>query len=73
MPRDRASMFAGADWPATNRAAAIQGTVAVGRDGTFAFSCHVPNGAACVLGTNHEHFGLMQEGVAWFSDNGQGG
>jgi hypothetical protein len=73
MQRDRASLFAGSDWLAPNRAAAIAGTVAPGADGTFAFSFHGPTGAACVPGTYMEYFGVVQEGVAWFSDNAQGG
>ena len=73
MQRDRASIFAGSDWPAPNRAAAISGSVAPNADGTFAFSFHGPTGAACVPGTYHEFFGVLQEGTAWFSDNGQGG
>ena len=73
MPRDRDSIFAGSDWVAPNRAAAISGTVAPGANGTFAFSFHGPTGAACVPGVYDEHFGLVQDGVAWFSDNGQGG
>ncbi len=73
MPRDRASIFAGSDWLAPNRAAAVQGTVAPNADGTFTFSFHGPTGAACVPGTYHEFFGVVQESVAWFSDNGQGG
>src|SRR5205807_1180190 len=47
-PRDRASMFAGSDWPAANRAAEISGSVAPGSNGTFKFSFHGPVGAACV-------------------------
>jgi hypothetical protein len=73
MPRDRASLFAGSDWLAPNRAAAIKGTVAPNADGTFNFSFHGPTGAACVPGTYHEYFGVVQESVAWFSDNGEGG
>jgi hypothetical protein len=73
MARDRASIFAGSDWLASNRAAAIQGTVAPGSDGTFSFSFHGPTGADCVPGTYHEFFGIVQEGVHWFSDNGEGG
>jgi hypothetical protein len=73
MQRDRASIFAGSDWLSPTRAAAIKGTVAPGADGTFAFSFHGPTGAACVPGTYHEFFGVVQEGVAWFSDGGQGG
>jgi MYXO-CTERM domain-containing protein len=72
-PRDRASIFAGNDWISPNRAAEIKGSVAPGADGTFTFSFHGPTGAACVPGTYHEFFGVVQESVAWFSDSGQGG
>jgi hypothetical protein len=72
-PRDRNSMFAGADWLAANRPAAISGTVAPGANGTFTFAFHGPTGAACVPGTYHEHFGVTQQGVGWFSDNNMGG
>ncbi len=71
--RDRASIFAGSDWPAPNRAAAISGTVAPGANGTFAFSFTGPTGAACVPGMYPEHFGVVQEGESWFSDTGGGG
>jgi Synergist-CTERM protein sorting domain-containing protein len=72
-PRDRASIFAGSDWVSANRPAEIHGTVAPNTDGTFAFSFHGPTGAACVPGVYKEYFGVVQEGSAWFSDNGQGG
>jgi hypothetical protein len=68
MPRDRASMFAGADWLSPDRPAGIDGTVAPGEDGTFSFSFQAPGGDACVPGTYHEHFGIVQESVAWFAD-----
>jgi uncharacterized protein (TIGR03382 family) len=68
MPRDRESMFAGDDWLSPDRPAAIDGTVAPGDDGTFSFSFQGPTGDACVPGTYHEHFGLVQENVGWFSD-----
>jgi MYXO-CTERM domain-containing protein len=71
-PRDRASLFAGADWISANRAAG-SGSVAPGADGTFAFAFDGPTGAACKPGTYHEYFGVVEEGVAWFSDSGQGG
>lgn len=73
VPRDRASIFAGDDWLAPNRAAAIAGTVAPGANGTFTFAFDGPTGAACVPGMYSEHFGVVQEGTAWFSDNGDGG
>ncbi len=72
MPRDRASIFSGSDWLAPDRAA-TSGAVAPNADGTFTFSFHGPTGAACVPGTYHEFFGVVQEGAAWFSDSGQGG
>lgn len=71
-PRDRDSMFAASDWLAPNRPAAIDGTVAPGANGTFAFSFQAPTGDACVPGTYHEHFGLVQEATTWFADNGGG-
>ena len=71
-PRDRASIFAGSDWVADNRAA-TSGNVAPGGNGTFKFAFHGPTGAACKPGTYKEYFGVVQEGVAWFSDGGQGG
>jgi hypothetical protein len=73
MQRDRASIFAGSGWLAPNRAAEIKGTVAPNANGTFSFSFDGPTGAACAPGSYHEFFGLVQEGVAWFSDGGQGG
>jgi hypothetical protein len=73
MPRDRASSFAGSDWIAPNRAAEIAGTVAPGAKGTFAFAFTGPSGAACVPGMYAEYFGIVQDGVAWFSDAGDGG
>jgi uncharacterized protein (TIGR03382 family) len=73
MPRDRTSIFAGTDWDAPNRAAAISGTVAPGANGTFTFAFDGPTGAACVPGNYTEYFGIVQDGTAWFSDNGDGG
>jgi Phage tail lysozyme len=73
VPRDRTSIFAGADWAAPNRAAKISGTVAPGANGTFTFAFDGPTGAACVPGMYAEHFGIVQDGTAWFSDTGDGG
>ena len=72
-PRDRKSIFAGSHWLSATRAAAISGTVAPGANGTFSFAFDGPTGADCKPGTYTEYFGIVQEGVAWFSDNGQGG
>jgi hypothetical protein len=72
-PRDRSSIFVASDWLAPNRPSHVSGTV--GNNGTykFSFTFHGPTGSACVPGMYHEYFGVVQEGVAWFSDPGQGG
>jgi hypothetical protein len=68
-PRDRKSAFADASWLADNRPGAVKGTVAPGATYKFAFNLTAPAQA----GTFDEFFGVVQEGVAWFSDSGQGG
>ena len=68
-PRDRASAFADASWLSSSRAAHVTGTVAPGGTFKFSFNFHAPAKA----GTYNEYFDLVQEGVAWFSDPGQGG
>lgn len=73
VPRNRTSIFAGSDWAAPNRAAKISGTVAPGANGTFTFAFDGPTGDACVPGMYQEHFGIVQDGTAWFSDAGDGG
>lgn len=69
MPRDRKSVFADSSWLAPNRPAAVKGTVAPGGTYKFEFNLAAPDTA----GTYDEHFGVVEEGVAWFSDSGQGG
>jgi len=68
-PRDRTSPFADGSWLAGNRAAHVTGTVPPGGTFKFSFNFHAPAKA----GTYNEYFDLVQEGVAWFSDPGQGG
>lgn len=68
-PRDRASPFADSSWLSPNRPAAVTGTVAPGESFKFSFNLRAPSEP----GTYHEHFGVLQEGVTWFSDAGQGG
>ena len=68
-PRDRTSVFADATWVSTNRAAQVTGTVAPGETYEFKFDFHAPPAA----GSYDEFFGVVQDGVAWFSDPGQGG
>jgi hypothetical protein len=67
-PRDRASAFADSTWIAPNRLAAVTGTVPPG--GTYKFTFNL---SANKPGSYDEFFGVVQEGVAWFSDPGQGG
>jgi lysozyme len=68
-PRDRASVFVGADWLSPSRLSAVKGTVAPGASFKFNFTFHAPDKP----GTYLEYFGMVQEGVAWFSDPNQGG
>jgi lysozyme len=68
-PRDRASDFFAPDWLAPNRLAGVEGAVAPGESYTFKFSFKAPNKP----GTYFEYFGMVQEGVHWFSDPGQAG
>jgi lysozyme len=68
-PRDRASVFVGPDWLSPSRLAAVTGTVAPGADFKFQFTFHAPDKP----GTYLEYFGVVQEGVTWFSAPGQGG
>jgi hypothetical protein len=68
-PRDRMSAFADATWLAPNRPSGVSGTVPPGGTFKFKFDLQAPDKA----GTYHEYFGVLEEGVAWFSDPGQGG
>ena len=68
-PRDRKSAFADSTWLAANRPAAVKGTVPPGSTYKFTFDLTAPSKA----GSYDEFFGVVQDGVAWFSDPGQGG
>ncbi|MBL8684511.1 MAG: M23 family metallopeptidase [Myxococcales bacterium] len=69
-PRDRTSPARGSDWTSGARAATIDRVVAPGATGRFNFSLRAPN----TVGAEYsEYFGIVREGVAWFSDTGQGG
>ncbi len=68
-PRDRSSPFADSSWLSPSRASHVTGTVPPGGTFKFAFNFHAPAKA----GTYTEYFDLVEEGVAWFSDPGQGG
>lgn len=66
-PRDRSSALAGPDWLGPNRPAAVEGTVPPGGTFAFAFTLRAPS----TPGEYRELFGVVQEGVTWFSDPGQ--
>ena len=68
-PRDRNSKFAGQTWVDSDRPAKVSGEVKPGESYKFQFSLHAPD----QTGTYTENFGVVQEGVTWFSDMGQGG
>jgi MYXO-CTERM domain-containing protein len=67
-PRDRASPARGTDWISANRAATVDRVVAPMATGRFYFSLRAPN----TVGQEYnEYFGVVREGVTWFSDPGQ--
>jgi hypothetical protein len=68
-PRDRKSVFADGTWLSDNRPARVKGTVAPGATYKFTFDLAAP----AADGTYDEFFGVVEDGVAWFSDPGQGG
>ncbi len=69
VPRDRSSAFADGTWLAPNRLAAVSGAVPPG--GTYKF--HFDLAAPMTPGLYDEHFGVVEEGVTWFGDPGEGG
>jgi lysozyme len=66
-PRDRKSPFVASDWLAPNRLSHVTGTVPNGQDFKFTFTFQAPN----TPGLYDEFYGVVEEGVAWFSDPGQ--
>jgi lysozyme len=68
-PKDRKSAFADSSWISPSRPAGVSGTVQPGDTHKFKFNLRAPT----KLGDYHEYFGVLEEGVHWFSDPGQGG
>jgi hypothetical protein len=68
-PHGRASAFVGADWLSPSRLASCSSGAAPGTNCTFNFTFRAPDRP----GTYKEYFGLVQEGVVWFSDPGENG
>ncbi|MBL8685432.1 MAG: hypothetical protein JNK05_40020 [Myxococcales bacterium] len=67
-PRDRMSPARGSDWPAANRAATVDRVVAPMATGRFNFSLRAPTAVGMEYS---EYFGVVREGVTWFSAAGQ--
>ncbi|HEY2746349.1 MAG TPA: M15 family metallopeptidase [Polyangia bacterium] len=63
-PQDRESVLSSPDWIAANRPATVDAETKPGDVGRFSFSLRGPVVSAAESLT--EHFGLVQEGVAWF-------
>lgn len=70
-PRDRMSQFADASWVSPSRLASVTGSVAQGATFRFDFTVHAP--ATLAPGRYPEYFGMVEEGVSWFSAPGEGG
>jgi hypothetical protein len=68
-PRDRTSAFAAPGWLSPSRPAGVTGTVPPGQTWKFQFDLKVP----AQPGMYDEHFSVVEDGVAWFGDPGQGG
>ncbi len=67
-PRDRVSPARGSDWPQNNRAATVDRVVAPMGTGRFNFSLRAPTTAGMEYS---EYFGVLREGMTWFSAAGQ--
>ncbi|HJL19489.1 MAG TPA: MopE-related protein, partial [Sandaracinaceae bacterium LLY-WYZ-13_1] len=65
-PRDGASPLEGPDWIGPNRPATVDRTVPPGETGRFEFTVRAPDAP----GDYPQFFTLVQEGTAWFSDQG---
>lgn len=65
-PRDRQSPFATDQWLNAGRPVAVLGTVEPGQSYTFELELQAPT----TTGAYSESFGLVQESVAWFADQG---
>lgn len=68
-PRDGAAAIASPSWISPNRVVSVEADTPPGSVGHFAFSVMGPDAA----GDYPQFFNLVREGVAWFSDAGQGG
>ncbi len=65
-PQDRDSVLSAPDWISANRAATVDAETKPGETGRFTFTLRGPVVTSAEALT--EHFGLVQESVAWFPD-----
>ena len=71
-PQDRKSPFySSGSWLGQNRPASADKAAKTDESASFSFTLTAP--AVCKATSYKEAFNLLQEGVAWFSDSGQGG
>ncbi len=71
-PRDRKSPFYTAgSWLGQNRPVGADKAAKTDESASFSFTLTAPT--VCKASSYKEAFNLLQEGVAWFSDSGQGG
>jgi hypothetical protein len=68
-PRDGQAAIAAPSWISPNRVVSVEADTPPGGVGHFVFSVMGPDAA----GDYPQYFNLVREGVAWFSDAGQGG
>lgn len=65
-PRDRTSVFHDGSWPQDNRAAVVTTPTGPGEEAKVVITMRAPD----LTGDYDESFGLVQEGVVWFADEG---
>jgi lysozyme len=70
-PEDRTSPFTGPDWLSANRLAGLPAGMTVAPGGTFKFQFDFQ--APSTPGLYTEYYGMVEDGVTWFSAAGQGG
>ncbi|MFK8002027.1 MAG: peptidoglycan DD-metalloendopeptidase family protein [Polyangiales bacterium] len=65
-PRDGPSLIAASDWVSPIRAASVEASTPPGAVGVFRFSVEAPTEP----GDYPQFFGILREGVTWFSEDG---
>ena len=73
VPRDHADPFVGPDWLSPDRLASVPAGMTIPPGGTYRFQWTWSVPVTTAPGLYDEHYGMVEEGVAWFSDPGQAG